>query len=138
MPLHRLEASQLLHARGAPLVADPHAEGALHQHASQLTDVALPTVGRVSSFTLPELLSDTRKRRPATPNLVSRDGYLMHGVIDGFQEIQHRCQRPLELRGPLAVCAIFEKLLKTQTDRQTDTGAGPGPLFCVCDVTLRP
>lgn len=40
--LHGLEASQLLHAGGAPLVADPHAEGALHQHAAQLANVALP------------------------------------------------------------------------------------------------
>lgn len=44
--LHGLEASQLLHARRAPLVAEPHAEGALHQHAAQLANVALPDRGR--------------------------------------------------------------------------------------------
>lgn len=39
--LHRLESSQLLHARGAFLMADPHAERALHQHTAQLTNVPL-------------------------------------------------------------------------------------------------
>lgn len=39
--LHGLEASQLLHASGPSLMTDPHAEGALHQDAAQLTDVAL-------------------------------------------------------------------------------------------------
>ena len=41
VPLHGLEARQLLHARGALLVADPHTEGALHQHAAQLTQLPL-------------------------------------------------------------------------------------------------
>lgn len=48
--LHRLEASQLLHTRGTSLVADPHAEGALHQHAAQLANVTLRNSGR-GSFT---------------------------------------------------------------------------------------
>lgn len=48
--LHGLEASQLLHAGGAPLVAEPHAEGALHQHAAQLTNVALPGEKKVGKF----------------------------------------------------------------------------------------
>lgn len=39
--LHWLEASQLLHACGTPLMADPHAERALHQHAAQLANVTL-------------------------------------------------------------------------------------------------
>lgn len=47
--LHGLEASQLLHAGGTPLVAEPHAEGALHQHAAQLTNVALPREKRSKS-----------------------------------------------------------------------------------------
>lgn len=111
MPLHRLKASQLLHARGAPLMTDPHAEGALHQHASQLTDVTLPKDGRALATTGS---SQSHTVSTVAPNLVSCDGYLMHGVIDGFQKIQHGRQRLLEFRGPLAVCAIFEKLLKTQ------------------------
>lgn len=78
MPLHGLKTSQLLHARGAPLMADPHAEGALHQHTSQLTDVALHIVGRASSLALPKLFSVTRKHQLMAPNLVSCDGYLMH------------------------------------------------------------
>ena len=41
--LHRLEAGQLLHARGASLVADPHAERALHQHPAQLANLPLRT-----------------------------------------------------------------------------------------------
>ena len=41
VPLHGLEARQLLDACGAPLVADPHAEGALHQHPAQLTQLSL-------------------------------------------------------------------------------------------------
>ena len=41
--LHRFEASQLLHARGTFLMADPHAEGALHQHPAQLTHLTLRT-----------------------------------------------------------------------------------------------
>lgn len=65
-------------------MADPHAEGTLHQHASQLTDVALHMVGRASSLTLLRLFSVTHKRQLMVPNLVSCDGYLMHGVIDGF------------------------------------------------------
>lgn len=39
--LHRFEASQLFHACGTSLMADPHAERALHQHPAQLTDVPL-------------------------------------------------------------------------------------------------
>lgn len=41
VPLHRLKAGQLLHARGTPLMADPHTERALHQHAAQLAELAL-------------------------------------------------------------------------------------------------
>lgn len=41
--LHRLEAGQLLHARRAPLVADPHAERPLHQHPAQLANLTLRT-----------------------------------------------------------------------------------------------
>lgn len=59
MPLHRLKASQLLHARGAPLMTDPHAEGALHQHASQLADVTLPKDGRALAATLLRLVTVT-------------------------------------------------------------------------------
>lgn len=105
MPLHGLEAGQLLHARGAPLVADPHAERALHQHAAQLADVALS--GELCHS--PPRPPDTDRRGP---DLVARDGRLMHGVVDRFQKVQHGCQRPLEFSGALAVCAIFEKLLK--------------------------
>lgn len=39
--LHRLEASQLLHARGTFLMAEPHAERALHQNTAQLTKFSL-------------------------------------------------------------------------------------------------
>lgn len=39
--LHWLEASQLLHARGTFLMADPHTERTLHQHTAQLANVAL-------------------------------------------------------------------------------------------------
>lgn len=81
MPLHGLKASQLLHTRGAPLVADPHAEGTLHQHASQLADVALRMVGRSPSL---RVFSVTHKHQLMIPNLVSCDGNLMHGVIDRF------------------------------------------------------
>lgn len=41
--LHRLEAGQLLHARRASLVADPHAERPLHQHPAQLANLTLRT-----------------------------------------------------------------------------------------------
>lgn len=41
MPLHGLEPGQLLHSHRRPLVADPHAEASLHQHAAQLTEVTL-------------------------------------------------------------------------------------------------
>ena len=41
VPLHGLEACQLLHARGASLVADPHAERALHEHTAQVTQLSL-------------------------------------------------------------------------------------------------
>lgn len=44
--LHRLEASQLLHARGTFLMADPHAERTLHQHAAQLANVTLRMMER--------------------------------------------------------------------------------------------
>lgn len=39
--LHGLEARQLLHPGGALLMADPHAEGALHQHSAQITQIPL-------------------------------------------------------------------------------------------------
>lgn len=46
--LHWLEASQLLHACGTSLMADPHTEGALHQHTAQLANVTLRRMeGRV-------------------------------------------------------------------------------------------
>lgn len=82
--LHGLEASQLLHAGGAPLVAEPHTEGALHQHAAQLTNVALP--GGKKGWKA--LLLHQFPPRPTIwtqsllKDLVSRDGDLMHGVVD--------------------------------------------------------
>lgn len=39
--LHGLEASQVLHACGALLVADPHVEGALHDNPTQVTQLTL-------------------------------------------------------------------------------------------------
>lgn len=39
--LHRLKASQLLHAGGTFLMADPHTERALHQHSAQVANVPL-------------------------------------------------------------------------------------------------
>lgn len=90
--LHGLEASQLLHAGGAPLVADPHAEGALHQHAAQLANVALPG-GKAQrlqrSFFFFFFLSVSVYQRDFK-DLVSRDGDLMHGVVDRLKQIQHR------------------------------------------------
>lgn len=44
VPLHGLEASQLLHAGGTPLMADPHAERPLHEHPAQLANVTLCAV----------------------------------------------------------------------------------------------
>lgn len=42
--LHGFESSQLLHTCGAFLMADPHTEGALHQHMAQLTEVSLQRI----------------------------------------------------------------------------------------------
>lgn len=39
--LHGLEPGQLLHAHRRPLVADPHAEAALHHHPAELAEVTL-------------------------------------------------------------------------------------------------
>lgn len=39
--LHGFEASQLLHPHRSSLMADPHAEAALHHHTAQLTEVTL-------------------------------------------------------------------------------------------------
>ena len=41
VPLHGLEAGQVLHARGALLVVDPHVKGALHENAAQVAELAL-------------------------------------------------------------------------------------------------
>lgn len=48
----------------------------------------------------------------AFKDLVSSDGDLMHGVVDGLEKVQHSCQRPLQFRRTLTVCAVFEKLLR--------------------------
>lgn len=50
VPLHRLEAGQLLHAGGTPFMADPHAEGSLHQDAAQLANVTLQSGQRNHSY----------------------------------------------------------------------------------------
>lgn len=59
-------------------MADPHAEGTLHQHTSQLADVTLHMVGRASTLTLLRLFSVTHKHQLMVSNLISCDGYLMH------------------------------------------------------------
>lgn len=69
--LHGLEASQLLHAGGPPLVADPHAEGALHQHSAQLANVALPVkklkVNKVLQFPARPTSGHRRRLRTSYP-----------------------------------------------------------------------
>ena len=50
--------------------------------------------------------------RAGVAHLVSRDGYLMHGVVDWLEQVQHRRERPLQLRSPLAVCTVFQQFLK--------------------------
>lgn len=53
VPLHRLEAGQVLHLRGALPVAHPHAEGALHQDFAKLTQV--PLEGRGKGYVRPRI-----------------------------------------------------------------------------------
>lgn len=98
VPLHRLEASQLLHAGGTPFMADPHAEGSLHQDAAQLANVTLQSGQRNDSYSY-SLFEFIRLIRQLCMNwtqsdlkdLISCDGDLMHGVIDGFEQVQHCC-----------------------------------------------
>lgn len=40
-------------------------------------------------------------------HLITCDGDLMHGVIDGFEQVQHGRQCPLKFRRPFIVCAVF-------------------------------
>lgn len=105
VPLHGLEAGQVLHLGVALLVLRPHAEGALHQQLAQLAHVTLDERGgalfysatRCRSSALLECtasgeekpinLNDFSHKR-SSPHLVSRDGDQVHGVVDSLQDAQ--------------------------------------------------
>lgn len=97
MPLHGFETG--LHPRRAPLMADPHTEGTLHQHPAQVTQLSLGGDGRgdgrtdgqhtgseIQGGTLSHIgqhtVSHTTNHTHRTSHLVACDGYLMHGVVD--------------------------------------------------------
>lgn len=49
--LHGFEPGHFLHSHSGSFVADPHTEVPLHQHSTQLTQVALATADRTGSNT---------------------------------------------------------------------------------------
>lgn len=98
MPLHGLEAGQVLHLGVALFVLCPHAEGTLHQQAAQVGQVALK-----KRSTNRYLWSDVNASisfqdvwdRFISPHLVSCDGDEVHRVIYSFQDPQDGGERLL-------------------------------------------
>lgn len=71
VPLHGLEPGQLLHAHRRPLVADPHAEATLKNHAAQLAQVSLEvTRSKVNSLTPPTSLGATVMLSQSGPGIL--------------------------------------------------------------------
>lgn len=56
--------------------------------------------------------------RPAC-YLISSDGNLVHGVVDGLQQLQHGVQSLLELTAVALLRAVFQQLLNTYTQIHT-------------------
>lgn len=54
------------------------------------------------------------RRRRLGGYLISDDGDLVHGVVDGLEQVQHAVQRLLQLRAVLRLVAVFEKLLRAR------------------------
>lgn len=50
--------------------------------------------------------------------LISSDGYLMHGVVDRLEQLQHGVQGVLELTAVSLLRAVLQQLL----DQSRDTG----------------
>lgn len=45
-------------------------------------------------------------------HLISGDGYLVHGIIDRLEQLQHGAQSLLQLTAVLLHCGLLQKLLR--------------------------
>lgn len=52
--------------------------------------------------------------------LISSDGYLMHGVVDRLQQLQHGVQSLPQFTAVSLLRAVFQQLLNTHTHTHVD------------------
>ena len=59
---------------------------------------------------------------PTGRYLISSDGYLMHGVVDRLEQLQHGVHSLLEFTAVPLLHAVFQQLLDQNTHTHTHTG----------------
>ena len=59
---------------------------------------------------------------PTGRYLISSDGYLMHGVVDRLEQLQHGVHSLLEFTAVPLLRAVFQQLLDQNTHTHTHTG----------------